>query len=104
MTATRRCGQTCRSWPRVAGELVDGLEDLSVRDPEALCKQRNLKGYSSLTKPALIVRLRGGEVPEPQTSPSKAAPTAIEIASLEARLDQMEALLVRIAEHLGFTT
>ena len=89
--------------PGVACELDDGLEALSACDLKAALQAKKLEGYSSLTKPALIARLRGGEVPEPRSSPSKAAPTAIEIASLEARLDRMEALLVRIAEHLDLS-
>ena len=49
--------------PRVAGELAEGLERLGVKELKTLCKERCFKGYTGLTKAALIQRLRGGAVP-----------------------------------------
>jgi hypothetical protein len=95
--------------PGVAGALADGLEALSGRDLKTLCKERGYKGYTSLNKAALIQRLRGGEAPlasktaaqspTKQSAMSKAEPPGL--ASIEARLDRMEALLQRIAERVG---
>jgi hypothetical protein len=95
--------------PGVAGVLGDGLESLSVRDLKTLCKERGYKGYTSLSKAALIQRLRGGEAPlasktaaqapTKQSPKSKAEPPGL--AAIEARLDRIEALLQRIAERVG---
>ena len=49
--------------PRVAGKLADGLDRLGVKELKALCKERGFKGYTGLTKAALIQRLRGGRGP-----------------------------------------
>lgn len=87
--------------PGVAGAHADGLDALSVPNLRALCKQRGLKGYSSLPKSALIARLRVGEGNHSRTSVAKAGSMALRLESLEVRLDRMEALLVRVAEHLG---
>ena len=87
--------------PRVAGELADGLERLGVKELKALCKERGFKGYTGLTKAALIERLRGGEAPLAAKAPAKAEATPSGLAAIEARLDRMEALLQRIAERVG---
>jgi hypothetical protein len=89
--------------PRVAGELAEGLARLGVKELKALCKERGVKGYTSLTKAALIQRLRGGEAPLAAKAPAKAEAIPSGLAAIEARLDRMEALLQRIAEHLGIT-
>jgi len=47
----------------VAGALGDGLESLSAPDLKTLCKERGYKGYTSLSKAALIQRFRGGRGP-----------------------------------------
>jgi hypothetical protein len=88
---------------RVAGELAEGLARLGVKELKALCKERGVKGYTSLTKAALIQRLRGGEAPLAAKAPAKAVAIPSGLAAIEARLDRMEALLQRIAEHLGIT-
>jgi len=95
--------------PRVAGKLADGFDRLGVKELKALCKERGFKGYTGLTKAALIQRLRGGEAllasktaaqsPTKQSAMSKAEPPGL--AAIEARLDRMEALLQRIAERVG---
>ena len=95
--------------PGVAGALGDGLEALSARDLKTLCKERGYKGYTSLSKAALIQRLRGGEAPlasktaaqapAKQSPKSKAEPPGL--AAIEARLDRIEALLQCIAERVG---
>ena len=95
--------------PQVAGELVEGLERLGVKELKALCKERGFKGYTGLNKAALIQRLRGGEatlaekvVATAAVKPGAktvAAPSGL--AAIEARLDRMEALLQRIAERVG---
>lgn len=90
----------------------DGLEALTVKQLKEHCRQRGLKGYSSLGKEGLIARLRAAEAGSgvaaaaplvapgrPATAP--AAKPSSDLASLEARLDRMEALLVRIAAQLG---
>lgn len=89
----------------------DGLDGLSIKQLKEHCRQRGLKGYSSLRKEELITRLRAAEgsgvlsaarfvAPgRPATAP--AAKPGSDLASLEARLDRMEALLLRIAAHLG---
>ena len=99
--------------PGVAGALGDGLEALSARDLKALCKERGLKGYTSLNKAALIQRLRGGEAPlvaktavktavkAAAHAPANEAAVPPGLAAIEARLDRMEALLQRIAERVG---
>ena len=95
--------------PQVAGELVEGLERLGVKELKALCKERGFKGYTSLNKAALIQRLRGGEATLAEKVVAKAAvkPGAKTVAApsglaaIEARLDRMEALLQRIAERVG---
>ncbi len=87
--------------PRVAGELADGLERLGVKELKALCKERGFKGYTALTKAALIQRLRGGEAQLAAKAPAKAEAMPSGLAAIEARLDRMEALLQRIAERVG---
>jgi hypothetical protein len=87
--------------PRVAGELADGLERLGVKELKALCKERGFKGYTGLTKAALIQRLQGGEAPLAAKAPVEAAAIPSGLAAIEARLDRMEALLQRIAERVG---
>ena len=89
--------------PRVAGELADGLDRLGVKELKALCKERGIKGYTSLTKAALIQRLRGGEAQLAAKAPAKAVAIPSGLAAIEARLDRTESLLQRIAEHLGIT-
>ncbi|MEB3199425.1 MAG: hypothetical protein VKK62_02705 [Synechococcaceae cyanobacterium] len=99
----------------------DGLDALTVPELRQRCKEGGLKGYSGLKKPELLARLRaasgappGGTVAAaatgaPRPGPGSAiasAPTAGSRPgqdSLEARLDRLEALLRRIAEHLGVT-
>ena len=87
--------------PKVVGALADGLDAMSVPDLRALCKQQGLKRYSSLSKPALIVRLRGGEPAPAAPTTAKAVAIPSGLAAIEARLDRMEALLLRIAERVG---
>lgn len=95
--------------PQVAGELVEGLERLGVKELKALCKERGFKGYTGLNKAALIQRLRRGEATLAEKVVAKAAvkPGAKTVAApsglaaIEARLDRMEALLQRIAERVG---
>jgi hypothetical protein len=89
--------------PGVAGALADGLDALSVPKLRALCKKQGLKRYSSLPKPAIIALLRGGEGPQPMSSPLNKNLLAPRLEGLEARLYRMEALLDRIAENLGIT-
>ena len=95
--------------PPIVGELAEGLEKLGVKGLKALCKERGFKGYTGLTKAALIQRLRGGEAPLAEKAAAKttakaaakavAAPSGL--AAIEARLDRMETLLQRIAERVG---
>lgn len=93
---------------------ADGLEALTVKQLKEHCRQRGLKGYSSLGKKTLIARLRAAEAESGAPAPvaplmasgrsakaSGAAKPGHDIAALEARLDRMEALLLRIAAHLG---
>lgn len=91
---------------------VDGLDGLSIKQLKEHCRQRGLKGYSSLRKETLIARLRAAEagsgtpLAAPLVAPGRpatasAAKPSSDLASLEARLDRMEALLLRIAAHLG---
>ena len=87
--------------PRLAGELADGLDRLGVKELKALCKERGFKGYTGLTKAALIQRLRGGEAQLAAKAPAKAEAMPSGLAAIEARLDRMEALLQRIAERVG---
>jgi hypothetical protein len=87
--------------PMVAGELADGLERLGVKELKALCKERGFKGYTGLTKAALIQRLRAGEAQRDAKAPAKAEAMPSGLAASEARLDRMEALLQRIAEQVG---
>lgn len=90
---------------------ADGLDGLTTTELKARCRQRGLKGYSTLRKDGLIARLRAAEAgsggppaaPLVATGRSVTAPAATpssDLASLEARLDRMEALLLRIAAHL----
>ena len=92
---------------------ADELDGLNLKQLKDRCKRLGMKGYSSLKKPELIQRLRaagstvGGEAARPlplakmvpASKPSTAAST--ELAAVQARLDRLEALLVRIADHLG---
>ena len=87
--------------PRVAGKLADGLDRLGVKELKALCKERGFKGYTGLTKAALIQRFRGGEAPLAAKAAAKAVVIPSGLAAIEARLDRMEALLQRIAERVG---
>jgi hypothetical protein len=91
---------------------ADGLEALNTTELKARCRQRGLKGYSTLRKDGLIARLRaaaaGSGTPPaaPLVAPGRpaknpAAKPSSDLASLEARLDRMEALLLRIAAQLG---
>ena len=73
---------------------TDGLEELTIKQLKEHCRQRGLKGTSGLRKADLISRLRAG----PSTP---AALPGGKPAGLEARLDRMETLLLRIAAHLG---
>lgn len=91
----------------------DALDGLTLKQLKERCRQLGLKGYSSLKKPELIQRLRaadgaaGGTTARPlplvkmaaASTPASAASS--ELAAVQARLDRLEALLVRIAEHLG---
>jgi len=74
----------------------DGLEELNLKQLNDRCRQRGLKGTSGLRKAELIARLREGPA-APTVQPGSDLP------ALEARLDRMEALLGRIAAHLGVT-
>jgi hypothetical protein len=74
---------------------------MSVPDLRALCKQRGLKRYSSLIKPALIACLRGGDDPLAAKAAEKVVAMPSDLAAMEARLGRMEALLQRIAERVG---
>ena len=87
--------------PRLAGELADGLDRLGVKELKTLCKERGFKGYTSLTKAALIQRLRAGEAQRDAKAPAKAEAMPSGLAAIEARLDRMEAMLQRIAERVG---
>jgi len=93
--------------PRVAGELAEGLDRLGVKELKALCKERDFKGYTGLTKAALIQRLRGGVAPLAANAAAKTTAKAVVAPSgldaIEARLDRMEALLQRIAERVGMS-
>lgn len=92
---------------------ADDLDELSLKQLKERCKQQGLKGYSSLNKSQLITQLRaegravGGEAARPLPLPKPAIPTAPaaaasgELAAVEARLDRLEALLMRMAQHLG---
>jgi hypothetical protein len=91
---------------------ADGLDGLTAKELKERCRERGLKGYSSLRKEELIARLRAAEAGSgvsnaaPLVAPGRpvtasAAKPGSELASLEARLDRMEALLLRIAAHLG---
>lgn len=73
---------------------ADGLEGLTIKQLKEHCRQRGLKGTSGLRKADLIARLREGPS-------APAVETGSELTALEARLDRMEAMLVRIAGHLG---
>jgi hypothetical protein len=86
---------------QVAGELSEGLDRLGLKELKALCKERGFKGYTGLTKAALIQRLRGGEAPVAAKAQAKAVAIPSGLAAIEARLDRMEALLQRIAERVG---
>lgn len=91
------------------------LDALSVKQLKQRCKQKGLKGYSSLSKPQLIARIRaegrgaGGDPARPLPGPKPAIPIppavapSRELAAVVARLDQLETLMMRIAEHLGVT-
>lgn len=92
---------------------ADALDGLTVTQLKDRCKQLGLKGTSGLKKVELIARLRaegsasGGGAsrplslakPAPASTPATAA--SGELAAVQARLDRLEVLLVRIAEHLG---
>jgi hypothetical protein len=89
--------------PAPPAALPDGLEQFSLTKLKQLCKQRGLRGYSSLRKPELLARLRSGD---PQTSPTlnrSGSQSGSSLAAIEDRLDRMEALLLQIARHLGVT-
>jgi hypothetical protein len=73
---------------------ADGLEELTIKQLKERCRQRGLKGTSGLRKADLISRLR--DVPSAPAALRGSKPNG-----LEARLDRMEALLLRIAAHLG---
>lgn len=76
---------------------ADGLDELTLKQLKERCRERGLKGTSGLRKAALVARLREGP-------PAPAANQSSDLAALEARLDRIEGLLVRIGEHLGVTT
>lgn len=98
-------------------QIDDGLERLSLKDLKDLCKQRKIKGIAKLKKDELIALLRGGAPSPPAALPAgrpaasgsiaASAPAGVtaadgpSLAALEARLERMEALLVRMASHLG---
>jgi hypothetical protein len=73
---------------------TDGLDELTIKQLKERCRQRGFKGTSGLRKADLISRLRAG-LSAPAAMPGS------EPAGLEARLDRREALLLRIAAHLG---
>ena len=92
---------------------ADELDGLNLKQLKERCKQLGLKGTSNLKKAELIQRLRAagstveGEAARPlplaKMVPASTASTAAsnELAAVQARLDRLEALLVRIADHLG---
>lgn len=92
--------ELARSDARLLRELdgslpADGLEELTTKQLKERCRQQGLKGTNGLRKAELISRLR--ERPQaPAPVLSAAAPT-----DMEARLDRMERLLLRIAAYLG---
>ena len=92
---------------------ADALERLSLKQLKDRCRQMGLKGYSNQQKAELVERLRatgftasGGStrsLPLAKAAPATARANLVsdELAAVQARLDRLEALLVRIAEHLG---
>lgn len=92
---------------------ADALDGLSLKQLKDRCRQLGLKGTSGLKKAELIQRLRAaggavaGETAKPlplaKTVPASTPSNTVsnELAAVQARLDRLEALLVRIAEHLG---
>lgn len=91
----------------------DALDGLNLKQLKDRCKQLGMKGYSSLKKPELIQRLRAADgaagggasrplpITEPSVVPTPAKAASTELAAVQARLDRLEVLLVRIAKHLG---
>ena len=90
---------------------ADGLDEFTLKQLKERCRQQGLKGTSSLKKAELIARLRaagglgtaGIAPPLPGATPTAtpAASTSPELAAVQARLDRLEGLLLRIAQHLG---
>lgn len=92
---------------------ADALDGLNLKQLKDRCKEMGLKGTSNLRKAELIQRLRaaggaaGGGAARPlplaQTAPTSMPSTVAssELAAVQARLDRLEVLLVRIAKHLG---
>ena len=90
---------------------ADGLDGFTLKQLKERCRQQGLKGTSNLKKAELIARLRaaggqdisGSATLLPGATPTSAptASTSPELASVQARLDRLEGLLLRIAEHLG---
>lgn len=91
----------------------DELDGLNLKQLKDRCKQLGMKGYSSLNKAELILRLRGigsavgggaaRPLPLAQTAPTSTPATVAssELMAFQARLDRLEVLLVGISKHLG---
>jgi hypothetical protein len=79
----------------------DELDGLNLKQLKERCKQLGLKGYSTLKKPELINRLRASESRVGGGTARPLPPASNEMAAVQARLDRLEGLLVRIAAHLG---
>lgn len=92
---------------------ADEFEGLSVKQLKQRCRELGLKGTSNLKRQELVARLRAAEckaegtaarlrpVAQSAISPTPSTATNNDLTAVQARLDRLEALLVRIAQHLG---
>ena len=87
------CDRLLGTQPQPSQEPADGLDGFTLKKAELIARLRAAGGPGTAESAPLM--------PGATPTPTPATSTSPELEPVQARLDRLEALLVRIAEHLG---